>query len=55
MKMFPGLTPADIDELPAAFVPWAFEFDRVENEARAEAQKEAQRDAERGAGGGRRG
>lgn len=44
MKMFPGLShPDQVDELPAEFVSWAFEFERVENEAKAEAQKKAQK------------
>jgi hypothetical protein len=44
MKMFPGLRhPDDVDALPAEFVGWAFEFERVENEAKAEAQKAAQK------------
>lgn len=44
MKMFPGLRhPDDAEALPAGFVAWAFEFERVENEARAEVQKQASR------------
>lgn len=52
MRMF-GLThPDQVDELPADFVLWALEFDRVESEARAEVQAEA---AARSTGGGGRG
>lgn len=44
MKMFPGLRhPDDAENLPAEFVAWAFEFERVENEAKAEVQKKAQK------------
>jgi hypothetical protein len=44
MKMFPGLRhPADADALPAEFAAWAFQFERVENEARAEVAKRAQK------------
>jgi len=44
MKMFPGLDhPDKADALPAEFVSWAFEFERVEHEARAEVQKKAQK------------
>jgi hypothetical protein len=51
MRMFGMTHPDQVDELPADFVLWALEFDRVEGEARAEVQAEASRSA----GGGRRG
>lgn len=44
MKMFPGLShPDQVDELPAVFVSWAFEFERIETEVRAEAEKAARK------------
>lgn len=43
MKMFNLTHPDQVDALPAEFVAWAFEFERVETEARAELTKQAQK------------
>ena len=43
MKMFHLTHPDQVDALPADFVSWAFEFERVETEARQELAKRAQK------------
>lgn len=47
MKLFGLHHPDQADELPSGFAMWAFEFQRVEQEAQAELQKDSAKKAQR--------